>query len=250
MPKVICPNCKTGLKIGDHLSDKIARNPKIWFRCPKCMERFHPVAANLNLSLPKPHPAPPPSRFSALASRIGSFASRDRELWADPLDFPGQPGAKVTGRLILKIVPILFVIIAVGYLCAYYVRASAVPAPGPSQAVAGEPKETSYAKTRLPADMAILRKELIQNRQLEKVVDYRGPAWRVYEHFTNELATGLCRSYAGIRLWSLRTTDSFRLQGQCVDRTYQTPELQVKWDDNEATVSVAGQKTAQTVIFN
>jgi hypothetical protein len=148
-----------------------------------------------------------------------------------------------------KVTPVLMVIAGVLYLCSFFVRASAEVPPGPVQAESSEPKETSYALTRLPADLAILRKELTQNRQVEKVIDYHGPVWRVYEYFTGELTTGLCQNYAGIRLWSLRTTESFKLQGQCVDRAYQTPELQVHWDDNQAKVTVAGQRAVKTVVF-
>jgi hypothetical protein len=253
MPKVICPNCKKVLKIGDHLSEKIAQTPKIWFRCPKCLERFHPVAADLNFNQPEiwPQPAvaPAPSRFSLLTSKIGLFAANDRSHLTDPLDFPGQPGAKVASRLILKVTPVLMVLVGVVYLCSFFVRAPAEAPPDPSQTQAGEPKETSYALTRLPADLAILRKELTQNRQVEKVVDYHGPVWRVYEYFTGELTTGLCQNYVGIRLWSLRTTESFKLQGQCVDRAYLTPELQIEWDDNQAQVTMAGQRAVKTVVF-
>jgi hypothetical protein len=111
------------------------------------------------------------------------------------------------------------------------------------------PPEVEYSEGQLYDDMIVIKRELLNFRQVKKIIDFRGNESRVVKYFLNILAPDSCQVFKSIYIWSSRTDDGFKAKGVCLNN--KTEEvLDISWHDNSAVIKVEGKPGEYTLPLN
>ncbi|MDR2301264.1 MAG: zinc-ribbon domain-containing protein [Deltaproteobacteria bacterium] len=256
--RVICPGC---------LAPLIFKNPekplgeKVWFRCPKCHERFKPQVGFLSPAFSQAWPRPAQNRFVSPKAipRAGDYLTYDLFLGEAPISFklPVMVERKKWAWLPMALLAMTFLtglaLVAFGFKASAsqawpeansgYLDADTQGRFGPGQSA------PNLADKWLASDLKALRSDLIRLRQVDKTVDYEGRETRVLKNFLGLLAPGACLEFKAIEIRSNNTSEGFLAKGLCANGL-EAPELAVGWNLENAAVRVTGQSRVLKLSLN
>jgi hypothetical protein len=226
------------LKINEEKFKNI--NSNLWLKCPSCLERFRPPATDLYWQT-----ADEP-QVKVKNNRLGGpFESKVTYPEKAPPAMTLPPCRTV--RLLIPTITGLVLLVAALVLTTVLVFPKSL-APLALNAKPAVPKNAAlYQDFRLASDLAALRKSIAHYPKFDRNIDYPGPVWRVYGHFSSELAPGACQKFASVRVWSYKTNLGFKARANCLDQGLPA-EIEVKWNTNQALVTANGQNFPRTVV--
>jgi hypothetical protein len=218
----------------------------VWVKCPKCGERFRPqrpdLESDLGLESGGAEPGPTPERRQAVEDiisrmNVDQMAPRGAEEFDRVLDaIPVLPETARGAKIFLGVTVALVAALLVGLV--YLFRGAVAPPLDPLPPV--PPQNAEYGNDFLLPDILALRKDLLRLRHVDRYIDYRGRESRVYKYFIPHLAPDLCQDVTQLHMWSPRTSEGFKLSGECVSPTEKAPTLDVRWDVRAANIRVEG----------
>ena len=101
----------------------------------------------------------------------------------------------------------------------------AVAAWHPAPEASGGHAAPGYLRERLPQDLAALRRDFRRAPRLDAIVDYQGPAWRVYSYFSETWSPRSCQRWQTVRFWSLSGSGDCPAVGLSCNQGYYSKKI-------------------------